>query len=357
MSDFAVEVRRIESITQHDNADRLEIGRVEGLDFQFIVGKGEYEPGDWVVYFPVDSVLPQSLIEKLGIKHLSGKQQNRVKTVKLRGKISQGVVIPANDVFEAVRCIGVFSIGDDVTEILGVTKYEPPPVFENGANLLPLPYGMNPYDIQGYERYPEAVAQLMDMKCEITEKLEGMNFSITVNVHGEVWVNQRNFTIQEIDGHEHAFWATARKMGVIEAAHRCLGAYSYPAETLTLYGEFLGPNVQGNYYRLMKHTIRFYDITAGYRFLSPNDAYTHTVHSGANLSMPWVPTLWHGMLREYLQGRTIAEASNGPSAFNPSVAREGIVIKPLDTMCYSKEMQGRLIIKKRSPEYLAGCKR
>src|SRR5690349_7977254 len=93
MSTFAVTIESIDRVWAHPNADRLELASLRGMTYQFCIPKGEYAPGDTVVYFPIDSLLPPALIETLGLTgKLRGKTADRIATVKLRGEISQGVV-------------------------------------------------------------------------------------------------------------------------------------------------------------------------------------------------------------------------------------------------------------------------
>jgi hypothetical protein len=71
-------------------------------------------------------------------------------------------------------------LGEDLTEFLGVMKYEPDAVSSKNAKLFPLStIGLSMYDIEGADRYPEIVELLMDIPCQITEKLEGANISVT----------------------------------------------------------------------------------------------------------------------------------------------------------------------------------
>ena len=92
MSNFAVTIEKIEEIAPHENADRLELGRVAGMTFQFVVQKDTYKPGDEVIYFPLDSLIPEPLQEDLGVAGYLSK--GRVRTVELRGMISPGLVCP-----------------------------------------------------------------------------------------------------------------------------------------------------------------------------------------------------------------------------------------------------------------------
>jgi tRNA-binding EMAP/Myf-like protein len=92
---FAVEVLSLANVEPHPNADRLELAVVG--NYRVIVGKNAFRPGDLVAYIPEGALLPDRLIEELGIRgYLAGSQHNRVKAAKLRGVLSQGLVYGAH---------------------------------------------------------------------------------------------------------------------------------------------------------------------------------------------------------------------------------------------------------------------
>src|SRR5581483_11604494 len=88
MSTFKVTAEKL-TIHEHPNADALELAQV-GL-YRAVVVKGRYQTGDWAIYVPEQAVLPQELIDELGLaNYLSGRDHNRVVPVKLRGQLSKG---------------------------------------------------------------------------------------------------------------------------------------------------------------------------------------------------------------------------------------------------------------------------
>lgn len=98
MSTFAVSVEFISNLRPHPDADLLELAGLVGNDYQFVVPKNVYRNGDAVLYFPVDAVLPETLLQKIGLSgKLSGKRKNRVKTKLIRGVASQGIVQSVHD--------------------------------------------------------------------------------------------------------------------------------------------------------------------------------------------------------------------------------------------------------------------
>ena len=114
MSEFEVKTYPI-IIERHPNADLLELARIG--DYYSIVLKGQFQTGDTCAYIPEASVVPDSLIAKMGLEgKLAGRAHNRVKAIKLRGILSQGLVYPMPN----------HPQGMDVADILGITKWEPP---------------------------------------------------------------------------------------------------------------------------------------------------------------------------------------------------------------------------------------
>lgn len=339
MAFFAVTIETINESKPHPNADRLDITTLNGLGFQFVTGKGQYKTGDKVLYFPVDSILPPELQKSLGVEgKLSGPNKNQIRTIKLRGEYSQGMVGP-------LSLIDNMELGSDITSFFGVTKYEPPVVLVNGANLLPLPCGLSHYDIEGCDRFIDVVNELMDQKVYITEKLEGSNASVTYNpVEDKVYVNQRNYTIQNLDGIEHTWWKVAREQGIIDFAKKL--SLGYGNRTVTVYGECLGNGIQKNIYQLKGQEFHVFDIKVENDWI-PAEMFIALCDGN---SVKRVPSLdIRRTLREILNGRTIDEYATGESKLYKHL-REGIVIKPLEEQ-YSPILKGRLFLKHRSCEY------
>ena len=324
MSDFAVDIREIEEVREHTNADSLELVKLNDLGFQIVVRKGQHKVGDKVVYFPVDSVLQDETIEQMGLTgRLAGSKKNRVKTIKLRGEISQGLVDWAGGFF-----CSDFPVGTDVTDLLGVVKYAPSEIITPTGVLNPLPDGVSKYDIDSLDRYGEAYNHLISIPHAATEKLEGTNFSCTINEEGEVFVCSRSHTIEE--NANNLYWQAAKQQcipDVIRAMHHI-------NQNITLYGELVGPAVQKNHYELTTRRIYFFDIKLNFEFVGVELFYALMNEFLSNFHTPILDTL----------------DPHGQSTLNPKKLREGIVIKPLVEQTYPG--LGRLILKKRDGEYL-----
>jgi RNA ligase (TIGR02306 family) len=365
MSKFVVEVKRIDKVWNHPNADRLDLASVEGIGFQFVVGRGSYKVGDEVVYFPIDAELPLKLQRILGLEgKLSGKFKNRLKTLRLRGEISQGFVCPIATIAD-----WLYTSEDDVRRDkdlacrLGVTKYEQPAIPCENGNLVALPAGVDMYDIEGCENFPRIVNILMDQQVFITEKVEGQNYGVTAKNDGTWVVNQRKHAVlpvEDIDTSDPVHYKALKRAGKV---HKLISAtidqdLNHLAEELrhhlgvtqlTIRGEYLGPGVQKNIYNLDSNRIRLFDILADGKYVSPAEL-QELSETYAELQAFWVPVIAHSVtLREWLAGRTIVEASHGQSELGDTL-REGIVIKPMIEQ--NDPEFGRLIIKQRDPIYL-----
>ena len=352
MSEFAVTIEKIEKIWPIEGADAIELAKVERFSYQFVVGKGQFQVNDMGVFFPIDSILPLPVLEATGmVGKFSGKGCDRVKTRKFKGQFSQGFFTPLRSLDTLLRNDPDYvmsvafgkCVGRDMTAALGVVKYEPPVVEDKAGKLLPLPPGVSKYDIEGCDRNPQIVELLLDKPVRILEKLEGQNASVQYCSNGTVYVNQRNFTIQEIPDATHAFWKLGREAGLIDVAKEIS---EHSGQDVLIYFEYLGPSVQGNIYKLNKPEGRVFDIRVGAEYLNGED-FMYAVKR-YNLNVAPVLT-FNTTLREWLGGKTVQEASNGDSVLFKT-RREGIVITPMiEERHYDI---GRLIIKQRSPAYL-----
>jgi hypothetical protein len=110
MSNLA-SIQKILKLEPIEGADLIEKSTV--LGWEIVVKKGEYKVGDLCSYIQIDTVVPE-----LPEYEFLRDRKFRVRTIKLRKQISQGLIVPLP--------IGKWKEGDDVTEILGVKKYEKP---------------------------------------------------------------------------------------------------------------------------------------------------------------------------------------------------------------------------------------
>lgn len=260
-------IRRIDALTPIEGADKIELATVGG--WKVVAQKGLYNEGDLAVYFEIDSWIPHTVAPFLSKgqypRVFEGVEGERLKTIKLRGQISQGLLMPYKEAIP-FSDQGVLGEGDDVTELLGVKKWEK----AIPAQLAGVCKGNFPTQIPktDQERAQNLVREIVaaneaGTKFEITEKLEGSSMTV-YRIQGEFGVCSRNMNLKEVAG--NSFWDVARAED-IEA--KMIAADEF--WDFAIQGELIGPGIQGNIYNLSKLEFRVfdvYDIQAG-AYLDP----------------------------------------------------------------------------------------
>jgi hypothetical protein len=183
MSQWKVSKERIE-IFSHPNADSLLIGKVGS--YQVVVQKGLYNDGDIVVFAPEKSILNGNIKTEFE-KYLSGPNKDRVKSVRLRGEISSGVIIP-NHILPNLDSYG---IGEDISEHLQITHYEPPIPTQLAGKVksFSMPY-VGQHDCEHVGVYVNDLIQ--GERIVISEKIHGCcdENTILITKYGEKTIRQ-----------------------------------------------------------------------------------------------------------------------------------------------------------------------
>lgn len=168
MKDATIEI--ISTIKVHQNADKLELATI--LGYQCVVQKGLYKGGETIVYIRPDSLLPIELWTEDYRKY----SPKRIKAVKLRDEWSEGIIVPFEILPEAIQAkLVTLSIGDDVSEIIGVTHYEPPAPNDIQA-IGGLPFGIPKTDEERWENYSESKLPYGEL-CDLFLKADGQSSS------------------------------------------------------------------------------------------------------------------------------------------------------------------------------------
>lgn len=278
---------KIDELNPIEGADAIECAVVGG--WKVVAQKGLYNVGDLAVYFEIDSWIPTQLAPFLSKgkepREFEGVKGERLKTIKLRGQLSQGLLMPYKEAIPFAEQ-GVLIEGDDVTELLGILKWEKP----INAQLAGVCRGNFPSlipktDQERVQNLKKEIAAAQDDVFEITEKCEGSSMTVyRMVVDGEMTfgVCSRNMDLKETEG--NSFWATARKDD-IEAKMTAVDEFW----SFAIQGELIGPNIQGNIYKLSQPEFRVfdvYDIQAG-EYLPP-DARRELI---ARMGLTHVPVL------------------------------------------------------------------
>jgi len=332
------------TVTPHPNAERLAIGHAFG--YQFIVPKGRYQSGDLGVYLTDGSVLPDALIEAMGVRdYLAGAAKNRVHPVRLRGVLSEGLF------FQPVPWPAHWCAGLDVAAELGVTKYEPPVPTQMAGKLTAGPRSgiWRPFDIENLKRYAGIIAP--GEPVSLTEKLHGTFVAVGI-LNGERVVTSKGFLPRGmvlVEDAANLYWRAA----TAEALHEKVAAYmAAGVSEALLFGEVFGAGVQDLAYGMAPGQIGFraFDLLVRHDSLTNERRYgflpvVEFFAAMDALGIPTVPEVYRGPFA----ADVIAAHTAGHSTIAAHI-REGVVIKPLVPR-YDAEI-GRVMLKSVSADYL-----
>lgn len=255
-------IRRIDDIQPIPGADAIDVATIGG--WNVVVKKGEFTVGELVVYLEVDSWVPHDLAPFLSKgqepRVYEGVKGERLKTVKLRGQVSQGLILPISHCTEVAGCWSQLKEDDDATEWLGILKYEKPV----SVSLAGFARGNFPSFIPktDQERIQNLKRDLGDwvtagLDWEVTEKLDGTSVTIYKNSaladEGKepLGVCSRNLDLKETEG--NVYWNVAKAFDVHAILLR-------DGRNLAIQGEIVGLGIQGNQYKLDKQVLYVFDI-------------------------------------------------------------------------------------------------
>lgn len=251
-------IRRVANIEPIPDADAIDVATVDG--WKVVVKKGEFQIGDLACYFEIDSWIPKAIAPFLNKGRTYNEVEGeRLRTVKLRKQISQGLLLPLSSVAARDERDGNWYLttnetdylveGDDLTDHLQIQKYEKP----LHGSLRGVVKGNFPSFLRktDQERVQNIVRDLHRWEdegamWEVTEKLDGS--SMTVYMHEGVFgVCSRNYDLEETDG--NTFWQVARR-----------DLDGHIPEGYAVQGELVGPGIQGNKYGLSAPDFYIFDV-------------------------------------------------------------------------------------------------
>lgn len=331
-------IQKIKEILPIEGADAIELAIVNG--WKVVVGKNvEHKEGDYVIYCEIDSFLPIKeefeFLRKSSYKKLAdGSEGFRLRTIKLRGQVSQGLIIPINVLMRYKNFQVQFEEGSDVSEILGIVKYEPPmPAELSGVAKGLFPGFIPKTDEERIQNLSEVFKSWKEEgnKFYVTEKLDGSSATYYYK-YGEFGVCSRNLELLETEG--NSFWKVARNLE-LENKMKSLGY------NVSFQGELIGEGIQGNPYKILGQTVKFFNVfnidTREYVGLTE---FVNTIHG---LGLDTVPKLE----TEFTLPDTIEDLlsyADGKSYHNPNFDREGVVIRSIDRKISFKVISNKFLL-------------
>jgi RNA ligase (TIGR02306 family) len=320
---------KIKEVEAIEGADAIEKAYV--LGWQLVIRKGDFKVGDLCVYCEIDSIMP----DKPEFEFVRTRS-NRIKTIRLRGQISQGICFPLSVLPEDLEIVEDM----DVTEIIGVINFEPP----IPANLAAEVKGLFPSFIP---KTDETRVQVLEKvlntyagtSCYVTEKLDGSSVTFYMR-EGEFGVCSRNLDLQFNES--NSMW----KFAIENRLEEKLEALNM---NIALQGEIIGEGIQKNKYRSRGQSIYFFNVFEidAYRYFS-----LHEVKGLlTDLELKMVPVLEENYLLENSIEALISK-SKMKSVLNKDTIAEGIVIRPVEEKIDKYVMQGRVSFKAINPDFL-----
>ena len=377
-----VTIQRIRKIDPIEGADRIELAHVKG--WQCVVNKGKFQPGKFCVYFEIDSFLPVrpefEFLRASSYKNspLLG-EGFRLKTMKFKGQISQGLVLPLDEVgihmkefymnpvfpdsyyftqpdgsvlpFEKALNVNPvpYTIEDlDVTQLLGVREWEIPERATTGGTIKGnLPYCIHKTDETRIQSMPELLEEFRGLQYYITTKYDGSSHSIAIDDNGEFHVTGHNFEYKD-DG-TSTFYEFVKKNGFEEKLRTYLAGSDI--HSITVQGEWCGAGIQKNRLGLKNPDWFVFTIDVNGKRVGLDELFAicdacgfhHVDCQEVGMDLPSVyPTIDDLLKRAEDTSKTDAYGGRQP---------EGIVIRPTVPV-YSKVLGGNLSMKVINNKYL-----
>ena len=325
-------IRKINELTPIEGADKIELATIDG--WKVVVAKDvNHKVGDLIVYCEVDSFLPIreefEFLRKTSYKKMAdGTEGFRLKTIRLRGQVSQGLILPIS----ILNSDDVIDEGDDVTDELNIVKYEAPiPAQLSGEVKGMFPSFLIKTDEERVQNLTHHFEKYKQEKFYVTEKLDGSSVTYYIK-DGVFGVCSRNLDL--VESETNSMWKLATTNGLKE---KLLSLN----RNIAIQGEIIGEGIQGNPYKIIGQTIKFFngfDIDK-YEYL-PLDIFIELIKY---LEMGTVPILD----LEFNLPDTVDELisfADSKSVLNNMFDREGIVIRSHDRKISFKVISNKFLL-------------
>ncbi len=330
-------IKRVGDIFPIEGRDRIVLAMIDG--WSVIVKKDEFQTGDLCVYCEIDSVLP----EREEFEFLRSKNF-RIKTMKMAGVVSQGICFPLS-----ILPDGNYELGQDVTDILGVTQYEPTmdkePELKNAKkpkypkwlmrwkwfrNLVKRRSGGK--ESRGFPSFIQKTDQtrIQNMPFILktkdpfvaTEKVDGQSGTFALVRHRRLFgtkyeyiVCSRNLRLFTKDN--SSYWFVSDKYNIRKVLEDIIA----DNEWVAIQGECISPKVQGNKYKVDEPDLYVFDVITPTGKMDTMLAKALVEEHG----MKFVPII----ATDYVLPDTVQEVldyAHGESALGHTI-REGIVFR------------------------------
>jgi RNA ligase (TIGR02306 family) len=330
-------IRKIDTIRPIEGADAIECAVIGG--WTVVVKKGEFAAGDSAIYCEIDSWIPHALAPFLSKGNeprvYDGIAGERLRTIKLRGQLSQGLLIPLG--------IGVFDVnavldeGTDVSELLGIVKYEAPiPAQLAGEVKGMFPGWIQKTDQERVQNLKEEIAYWAKEQhaWEITEKLDGSSMTVYLR-DDEFGVCSRNLELKPSE--TNSLWKVA-------VQHELESKLRRANRNIALQGELIGEGIQGNPYKIKGQDFFLFDIYN----IDTNKYFTPAERKAFvdEFDIKHVPVIGTLVMDDSTTINTLLSLAEGKTVVGHSgCEREGLVFKSENYQCSFKAISNKFLLK------------
>lgn len=393
-----VSVQRIDGLEPIENADFIEKAKV--LGWTLVVKKGEFKVGDLCAYFEIDSILPDvpefeflnwadvytlkcnncpartpvaardkdnkiacpncqsEDTEVVGGREIRKEKSRKLSTKKMRGVISQGLAMPLNTITEVRKRLDTelansldlsvyYEVGQDLTEWLQVTKYEPPINAGRAGNVKGnFPFYVPKTDETRIQSIPDILKEIQGKRCYISMKLDGTSSTYSFK-DGEIDICSRNMSYKDgltegLTDRDDYYWAMAKR-------YNLSSVLKDRGQNIAVQGEICGPGIQKNRLGLPSLNLFVFDIyfIDEQRYASLEELKRMCLELGL-ITVPLIDENFVPDDSTTVESLLKMAEGKYPETKNE---REGIVIRPVEPM-QSEVLGGRLSFKVVSNRFL-----
>lgn len=320
-------IQKIISVEPIENADRIE--KVKVLGWDCVVRKNLFKPEDLCIYVEIDTIIPKYLFTE---EWKDWEEFVRLKTVKMKGQISQGLVLPLfNSSFQTIvgnESDDCFNIGRDVSELLHIKKYEKAiPENMQGVVKSDFPSFLTKTDEVKIQSSEKLLNNLVNQPYYISVKIDGTSATY-YKKEGIFGACSRNLELKE---EENVYWTIARKYKLEEII----------PDGICIQGEIAGPAIQENKLQLNEPQFFVFNI---YTILGhKNWTYQEMEEFCKGNNLTFVPIIETQKQFNYSQDDLMKIADN--LNYSCGNKAEGIVVRSLDQNISFKVVSNKFLLK------------
>ncbi len=340
-------IRRIATLTPIEGADRIELATMEDLSWQVVVQKDLHDIGDPVIYIQIDTIVPATpTFDFLKDRHY------RVRSIRLKKQLSQGLILPMrdfdNDFYPHIKGLGGLLVGDDMTDLIGVRKFEKPvPANLRGRIKGNFPTHLVPKtDEERIQGCPRIIEELNGVKCYVSLKLDGTSATYLSHNPGltepETHVCSRNLSLKppEPEDEGNVYWKMEKKYDLLKKLTAQVG--------YAIQGEICGPGIGGNKMGLSEIDFFLFNVysISERKYLNFDQMKSFAEYLGVKT----VPIVDDNFVFGDVTVQDLLGMADNQTYEDGSPA-EGVVIRPV-VETYSHYMKGRVSFKVVSNKFL-----